>query len=85
MDDVDSLEISVDVLSKPVVEEDLAKLDAKKYGIIVTAGDGRQGVLLPDIEGVETVDEQIAICREKGGIEPDEPVEIRKFVVDRHS
>jgi AmmeMemoRadiSam system protein A len=82
--EVDGLEISVDVLSEAVVEADLARLDPKQFGIIVSAGDGRQGVLLPDLEGVDTAEEQIRICREKGEIGPDEPVEIRKFTVERY-
>jgi AmmeMemoRadiSam system protein A len=79
-----SLDISVDVLSTPVAVHDLAALDPQRFGIIVLAADGRQGVLLPDLQGVTTVDQQIAICREKAGIGPDEPIEIRSFEVVRH-
>ncbi len=84
LDEFDGLEISVDVLSAAVVEEDLERLDPKRYGIIVTAEDGRRGVLLPDLEGVDTAREQIRICREKGGIGPEEVVGISKFTVERY-
>jgi len=82
-EEVPSLEISVDVLGEPVLVTDLSTLDPKKYGVIATATGGRQGVLLPDLEGVDSAAEQIRICREKGGIGPDEPVEIYKFEVER--
>jgi AmmeMemoRadiSam system protein A len=75
--------VSVDVLSPPEPVRDLSGLDAKKYGVIVRAGD-RRGLLLPDIEGVDAPEEQIEICRRKGGIGPEEPVEIQKFTVARY-
>jgi MEMO1 family protein len=79
------LHLSVDVLTPPVVEPNpLLRLNPKQYGIIVATTDGRQGVLLPDLDNVSTVDEQIEICREKGGIGPDEPVQISKFQVERN-
>jgi len=82
-EELGDLKISVDVLGAAVVERDVARLDPKRYGIIVTSGDGRQGVLLPDLEGVDSAEEQIRICREKGGIGLDEVVEIRRFEVER--
>ena len=77
------LEISVDVLSAPVPVKSIADLDAKKYGVIVKAGP-RRGLLLPDLDGVDTPDEQIAICRQKGGIEKNEPVDLFRFEVKRY-
>ncbi|MFA6431432.1 MAG: AmmeMemoRadiSam system protein A [Candidatus Margulisiibacteriota bacterium] len=76
------LEISVDVLSEPEPVKTKSELNAKKYGVIVKAG-MRRGLLLPDLDGVDTVDEQIEICRQKAGISPSEPVELFKFVVER--
>jgi len=55
-------------------------LDARRYGVIVTSG-ARQGVLLPDLDGVDTPDEQIAICRQKAGIPPEAPVSLERFEV----
>ena len=78
------LVISVDVLTPALSEPDLSQLDPRRFGIIVSTADGRTGVLLPDLEGVDTPAQQIAICREKGGIHPAEPIKIRKFEVHRY-
>jgi len=51
--------------------------------VIVTHG-GRRGLLLPDLEGVDTVGEQVAIARQKGGIREGEPVTLERFEVVRH-
>jgi len=59
------------------------ELDPKKYGVIVEAG-MRRGLLLPDLEGVDTVDFQIDICRQKAGILPDEPIKLYRFEVKRY-
>lgn len=79
------LTISVDVLSSPTIETNIAKLDPKTDGLVVTATDGRRGVLLPDLAGIETAQEQITICREKAGIGPEEPIQIAKFQVERQT
>jgi AmmeMemoRadiSam system protein B/AmmeMemoRadiSam system protein A len=78
-----SLSYSVDVLTKPEPVEDKNHLDPKKYGIIVESG-GKRGLLLPDLEGVESVGYQINICRQKAGIMPDEPIKLYRFEVKRH-
>jgi uncharacterized protein (TIGR00296 family) len=57
------------------------ELDARRYGIVVATTDGRRGVLLPDINGVETVEEQLALARRKGDIGETEPVRIQRFAV----
>lgn len=77
------LEISVDVLGEAERVKSERELDPKKYGVIVQSG-MRRGLLLPDLEGVDTVEEQISICRRKGGIAPDSPVELYRFEVIRH-
>jgi len=77
------LDYSVDVLTKPELVEDESQLDPKKYGVIVECG-WRKGLLLPDLEGVDTADYQIDICRQKGGIGPDEPVKLYRFEVKRY-
>jgi AmmeMemoRadiSam system protein B/AmmeMemoRadiSam system protein A len=77
------LNYSVDVLTRPVPVEDQSKLDPKKYGVIVECG-WRRGLLLPDLEGVDTVDQQIEICCQKAGITPDEPVKLYCFEVKRY-
>lgn len=67
-DELDQIEVSVDVLSKPEKVENLDKLDPKKHGVIVTDGNYMRGVLLPDIEGIDTVKEQIKIAKRKAGL-----------------
>jgi AMMECR1 domain-containing protein len=59
-------------------------LDPKTYGVIVSC-DRRRGLLLPDLEGVETVDQQIDIARKKAGIAPHEGLRLERFKVDRHA
>jgi len=82
-DELNDLEINVDVLSAPEPAKSVAELDAKRYGVIVKAG-GRRGLLLPDLEGVDSPEEQIAICRRKAGISAGEPVELFRFQVRRY-
>ena len=77
------LEYSVDVLTPPEPVESQDQLDPKKYGAIVEAG-WRRGLLLPDLEGVDTVDHQIDICRQKAGIVHNEPVKLYRFEVKRY-
>ncbi len=82
-EELDLLEISVDVLGAPEDIASEAELDVKRYGVIVTRG-ARRGLLLPDLEGVDTPAEQVAIARQKAGIGPDEPVKLQRFQVVRH-
>ena len=77
------LEYSVDVLSKPEPVSDINELDPKKYGLVVECG-RRRGLLLPDIEGVDTVEHQMSICRQKAGILHHEPVKLSRFQVQRY-
>ncbi|NLG24669.1 MAG: AmmeMemoRadiSam system protein A [Clostridiales bacterium] len=73
----------VDVLgdAEPIDSPD--QLDAKRYGVIVTSG-RRRGLLLPDLEGVDTAEQQIDIARRKAGIGPGEAVSLQRFEVTRH-
>ncbi len=82
-EELKDLEYSVDVLTEPKPVKDKSRLDPKKYGVIVQCG-FRRGLLLPDLEGVDTVDYQIDICRQKGGIAADEPVNLYRFEVKRY-
>jgi AmmeMemoRadiSam system protein B/AmmeMemoRadiSam system protein A len=77
------LEYNVDVLTPPEPIESEDQLDPRKYGCIVECGT-RRGLLLPDLKGVDTVDYQISICRQKAGIMPDEPVKLYRFQVKRY-
>jgi AmmeMemoRadiSam system protein A len=77
------LRYSVDVLSEPEPAE-FKDLDPKTYGVIVEDESGvRRGLLLPDLEGVETAAQQVQIAARKAGIGPDEPVRLYRFRVDR--
>jgi AmmeMemoRadiSam system protein A len=80
--ELDDLEYSVDILTAPEPVTDLSQLDPAEYGIIVESG-WRRGLLLPDLEGVDSVEEQIAICRLKAGISIGEPVNLYRFQVRR--
>lgn len=77
------LTISVDVLGDTEKISSTDELDVKRYGVIVTKG-RRRGLLLPNLEGVDTVEEQLAIAKQKAGIAEDEPVEMERFEVVRH-
>lgn len=82
-DELDELTYSVDVLQPAEPVHDLGELDPRRYGVIVRSG-RRVGLLLPDLEGVDTPEEQIAIARQKAGIRPNEPCQIEKFTVVRY-
>ncbi|MBI2957219.1 MAG: AmmeMemoRadiSam system protein A [Chloroflexi bacterium] len=77
------LEYTVDVLTRPEPAGGPDELDPRRYGVIVESG-WRRGLLLPDLEGVDTVAEQIAIARQKAGISPREPVKLYRFEVRRY-
>jgi len=81
--ELDDLEYSVDILTQPEVVEGESQLDARRYGVIVESG-FRRGLLLPDLEGVDSVERQIEICRLKAGISPREPVKLYRFQVKRY-
>ena len=82
-DELGQLSYSVDVLTRPEPVADQSQLDPQRYGVIVEAG-WRRGLLLPDLEGVDSVEYQIDICRQKAGISPDEPVKLYRFEVKRY-
>ena len=82
-EELDALVYSVDVLTEPELVAGADALDAKKYGVIVEYR-ARKGLLLPDLDGVDTVEEQLRIARQKGGIPADAPIRIWRFTVERH-
>lgn len=82
-DELKELVYSVDVLGEPESIDSLVLLDVVKYGVIVTNG-GRRGLLLPNLDGVDTVGEQISIAKQKAGISENEPVKLQRFEVVRH-
>ena len=83
-DELAWLEISVDVLGDPEPISSPKELDVKRYGVIVTKG-RKRGLLLPDLDGVDTVEQQISIAKSKAGIaEWDSNVQLQRFEVVRH-
>jgi AmmeMemoRadiSam system protein A len=82
-DELDSIVVSVDILSEPEEIHDIGELDPKKYGVIVESG-WKRGLLLPDLEGVDTVEEQLRIAKLKAGISENERIKIYKFTVERY-
>lgn len=83
-DELGHLEYTVDVLTTPEPVIDRRDLDPKRYGVIVKQS-RRRGLLLPDLEGVNTVEEQLSIAMSKAGIDPDEEnVTIERFEVIRY-
>ena len=82
-DELSLLEINVDILGKPEYIDGPDKLDVKRYGVIVTCG-SKCGLLLPDLEGVDTVDYQIKIAMQKGGIDPSDNYRLQRFEVIRY-
>lgn len=82
-EELEKLTITVDVLGDTEKIDSPDKLDVKRYGVVVTKG-YRRGLLLPNLEGVDTVEEQIAIAKQKAGIGAQEKAELERFEVVRH-
>jgi len=82
-DELGQLTYSVDILEEPEEIDSLNDLDPEIYGVIVRKG-RRQGLLLPMLEGIDTVEKQVAIAKEKAGIKPYEEVELERFKVTRY-
>lgn len=84
-EELDNLKISVDVLSNPEKIASTKELNPKKFGVIIHSTDGRTGVLLPDLEGVDTVEKQLKIVKNKAEIAPDEEnLNLYRFSVHRY-
>jgi AmmeMemoRadiSam system protein A len=84
-DELEDITYTVDILSEPEKISNISDLDPKKYGIIVAKG-SRRGLLLPDLDGVDTVEQQLEITKMKAGIDPlESDVVIQRFLVERYS
>ena len=81
-EELQDLTYSIDVVHPLEKITDVSELDPKIYGLVVKSN-GKQGVLLPDLEGVDSTEEQIQICRAKGKIPDDAPIEMYRFKVER--
>jgi AmmeMemoRadiSam system protein A len=83
-DELERLVYSVDVLEEPKPISSIDELDVKQYGVIVNAG-RRRGLLLPNLEGIDTPEQQVTIALQKGGIKPSEKYKMERFKVVRHT
>ena len=83
-DELNSLSYTVYILNEPEPVKDIKELNPKKYGIIVKSG-MKSGLLLPNLEGVTTAEEQIAIACQKAGISPEEEkIAVFRFTAEKH-
>ena len=84
-DELNDLVYDVDVLGEPEPVASEAELDPRVYGVIVSTADGRRGLLLPDLDGIDSVEEQVRIAAQKGGIDLfGDDYRLERFVVERH-
>lgn len=83
--ELDHLVIDVSVLSAPEPVDSVEDLDPARYGVIVRSPDGRCGTLLPDIPGIDSPREQVAIARRKAGIRPDEGVRLERYSIAKYT
>ncbi len=83
-DELKWLEINVDVLGEAEAIDSVSQLDVKRYGVIVSCG-YKRGLLLPDLDGVDTPEQQVSIAMQKGGIREGEPYSLERFEVVRHT
>ncbi|MBN2260261.1 MAG: AmmeMemoRadiSam system protein A [Clostridiales bacterium] len=82
-EEMDDLTITVDILETPTPVENIEELDPEIYGIIVTS-EYKRGLLLPNLKGINTVEDQLNIALKKAGIDKNETYSIEKFTVTRH-
>jgi AmmeMemoRadiSam system protein A len=81
--EISRLIYSVDVLMKPEPIDSIKELNPKKYGVIVKYK-GRSGLLLPDLDGIDTPEDQVRIALRKGNISPEDDYILERFTVTRH-
>ena len=85
LEELEGLDISVDVLGEPEEVKGLEDLDPQKYGLILQTDTGKRALLLPDLEGVDTPEQQFTITCQKGSINPRrDTIQFQRFQVDRH-
>ncbi|HMA59012.1 MAG TPA: AmmeMemoRadiSam system protein A [Halanaerobiales bacterium] len=82
-DELNQIDISVDILGEKEPVEDISQLDPEEYGVIVKKN-SRTGLLLPNLEGVDTVERQLEIARKKAGISAQEDYQVLRFKVERY-
>ena len=83
LSEMNEIVCSVDILAEPEEIKSISDLDVKRFGVIVSSG-SRTGLLLPNLEGIDSAGMQVAIALQKGGISPEEPYRMYRFEVIRH-
>jgi len=86
INELNKIRLSVEVLYPPEKIDDITLLNPKIYGAIISDKTGKKGVLLPDIKGVETINEQIKIIKHKAGIlqTSDEGLTFYRFKTEKY-
>lgn len=84
IDELSQVKFSIDVLGPLEAVMTNKDLDPSIFGVLVRGAGNRAGLLLPDLEGIDTVDKQVEIAMRKGGLSPDEAVETYRFRVKRY-
>lgn len=85
VDELEELTYKVDILAAPEPIDSISRLNPRRFGVIVQGSNGRTGLLLPNLDGVDTPEKQIAIAKRKAGIPPEEPCRLQRFEVSRHT
>ena len=82
-DELNEIDYSVDIIGEMEKVDSKEELNPKKFGIMVKGGH-QTGLLLPDLEGIDTIEKQINIARKKAGLSKDADIEIYRFEVKRY-
>ena len=82
-DELEGLLFEVSILHSFEEVRDISEIDPQAHGVVVSTSDGRRGLLLPAIDGIDTAEQQVEIARRKGGIGSDEAVRMERFAVDK--
>lgn len=84
-EELEQISYSVYILEKPEKIDNIKKLNPKKFGVLIRSSTGRSGLLLPDLDGINTIEEQLgAVCFKCGINLKDEEVVICRFKAEKH-
>lgn len=86
-DELGDLTYTVYVLSLPEEISDKSGLNPARYGVIVKGAiSNRTGLLLPGLDGINKIDEQVSIAVQKAGIDlKNEDIILYRFTVDKYT
>ena len=82
-EELDELSFSVDVLTPLEAIDSPDQLNPQRYGLSIR-NNNQQGILLPDLKGIDTVKKQIDICLKKANIPKDSAYQMYRFEVERY-